>query len=1070
MLLRLIIAGSRLILTVGVLVCPAVPQGGESTEILGIIQDATGAVVPDVKVTATHVATNQVRTQTTGGSGTFVFSAMQPGEYALRAEKVGFRAEVRTGLTVQINQKARVNIVLQVGSVSESVEVVGASLLLSTDDATLGNVVEQKRVVDLPLNGRNFANLAGLMPGVIKGISSNTNQYGRRDSAIAVSANGMRENQGQVRYDGVYTAWNINNATFFKASIEAIQEFKVHAATYSAEFGHNAGAQVEIHTRPGTNNLHGALFEFVRNDVFDARNYFRPRPLSKDILQRNQFGFVLSGPVHIPRVYQGRDKTFWMVNYEGQREKQEVAQLATVIPVPFRSGNYSARSAPLRDPLGGTFPGNIIPANRIDPISRNYLEFHPLPTSPALGANLSGLETQLNNINQVFARGDHNLGQNDRLFSRVAVFNYEFPTTELNYFSPLQSRLTARNAVVSHTHLFSPTVLNDVKLGFNRNWIFRKGLRTNTNFDPESMGLMGVRGVDPETRQPRRLTPLETGIVPFNVTGYMTMGDGGLIPDFNVSETWQLVDNFTVTRGVHTFKTGLDFKRLRMDRAGSNNARGQFQFNSQVSGDAAADFLLGFPSLSQTPDGILPVEYNQQTYAFFVQDEWKATPQITVNLGMRYEFVGSVDEENGQPRTLRIDRPGGYLFPEDPNSKVSTKLYRAEKNRFWPRIGIAYRPTGKWVMRTGFGVYNNANQMNNLTVIGNPFRTFQVQFVADPANPSALTLRNPYPVGRQAAAPPLSVVSVPVERVNAYNVQWSLSIQRQLNSSTVFEAAYVGSQASHLDNSRNANDAPPAPGAVQPRRRYPLWGPIRWLGSDGKSYFHSLQLRGERRFSRGFSFLTSYTWAHNIDQSYGTNESLPFSTNGAQNMDCWACERSDSGFDYRHRFVTSFLWNIPVGKELKGAPGFLLKGWSFNGIVTYQSGFPFTITQQGNRQNTGGAPQRPDYVPGQNPKLDKGTPDRWFNTAAFRFTDFKFGEVGRNTLRQPAMKTWDVGIFKEFPVREGHRFQLRFEAFNLFNTPQFRAPLSVLGNPGFGQITSTWLDSRQLQFALKYLF
>jgi len=1048
----------------------ASPQGGESTEILGVVQDATGALVPGVEVTATHLATNQARKVTTGESGTYVLAAMQPGEYNIRAEKQGFRAEVRTGLLLQLNQKARVNITLQVGSVSESVEVTAAGVLLATDDATLGNVVEQKRVVDLPLNGRNFANLAGLMPGVIKGISSNTNQYGRRDSAIAISANGSRENQGQVRYDGVYTAWNINNATFFKASIEAIQEFKVHAATYSAEYGHNAGAQVEIHTRPGTNNLHGALFEFIRNDNLDARNFFRPQPLSKDILQRNQFGFVLSGPVHIPKVYSGRDRTFWMVNYEGQREKQEVALRASVIPVPFRTGNFSSLTAPLRDPRGGTFPNNIIPQSRLDPVPLNYLALHPLPTDSGTGANLAGVETQLNNINQLFARADHNLGQNDRLFSRVAVFNYEFPTIELNYFSPLQSRLTARNAVISHTHLFSPTVLNEMKVGFNRNWILRKGLRTNTNFDPESAGIPGVRAVDPETRAPRRLSPFETGLVPMNVSGYLTMGDGGLIPDFNVSETWQLVDNFTVTRGVHTFKAGIDFKRLRMDRAGSNNARGQFQFNGQVTGHAAADFVIGFPSLSQTPDGITPVEYNQQTYSFYVQDEWKATPKLTLNLGMRYDFVGTTDEENGLPRSLRLDRPGGYLFPEDPVSKTRTKLYRAEKNRFWPRIGVAYRPADKWVVRTGFGVYNNANQMNNLTVVSNPFKTFQVQFIADPADPLALTMRNPYPIGRETAAPPLSVVAVPIDRVNAYNVQWSASIQRQITPATVVEAAYVGSQASHLDNSRNANDAPPAPGAVQARRRYPRWGGIRWLGADGKAYFQSLQLRGERRFAAGFSFLTSYTWAHNIDQAYGTNESLPFSTNGAQNMDCWACERSDSGFDYRHRFTTSFLWSIPTPKDWRGARKILLNNWSFNGIVTYQSGFPFTIQQQGNRQNTGGAPQRPDYVPGQNPKLSNPTPDLWFNTAAFRFADLKFGDVGRNTLRQPAMKTWDIGLFKEFPVREGHRFQFRFEGFNLFNTPQFRAPNATLGGPAFGAITATWLDNRQLQFGLKYLF
>ncbi|MGH9661700.1 MAG: TonB-dependent receptor domain-containing protein [Bryobacteraceae bacterium] len=1052
-------------------VASAFGQGGESTQILGIVVDSSGAVVPGVAITATHVATGQVRRVTTGESGTYVFALMAPGEHTVRAEKDGFKTDVRTGLLLQLNQKARVDFQLQVGAVSESVEVSARGVILNTDDATLGNVVEQRRIVDLPLNGRNFANLAGLMPGVIKGISSNTNQYGRRDTAIAISANGMRENQGQVLYDGVNTAWNINNATFFKASIEAIQEFKVHAGAYSAEYGHNAGAQVEILTRPGTNQPHGALFEFVRNDNFDARNYFRPRPLSKDILQRNQFGFVLSGPVWIPKVYNGRDKTFWMVNYEGQREKQEVASVASVVPVAFRSGNFSTLTAPLRDPLGGTFAGNIIPDSRISPISKRYLDIHPLPNLPGIGTNLAGVEQQLNNINQLFARGDHNLGANDRLFVRVATFRYNFPTIPINYFSTVDSRITANNAVLSHTHVFSPTVINEAKLGFNRNWILRKNPRTNTDFDPESVGLRGIRA-GAGAGQSRPLSPLETGFTPMAISGYLTMGDGGLLPDFNVSETWQIVDSITWTRGVHTFKTGIDIRRKRMDRAGANVPRGQFQFNGQVTSNAIADFLIGFPSQSQSPEGILPVEFRQHTYAWYVQDEWKATRRLTLNLGLRYDLVGTVDEINGLQRALRLDRPGGYLFPETAATgpRAPAQLYSAEKNRFWPRIGLAYRPAERWVVRIGGGVFNNANQMNNLTVFSDPERRASITFVADPLNPTALTFANPFPIALEAAVPPINVVYIAPDRVNAYNVQWSASVQRQVSESTVVELAYVGNQASHLDNSRNLNDALPGTGAFQPRRPYPRWGAIRYLASDGKSYFHSMQVRGERRFTRGLSFLTSYTWAHNVDQAYGTNESLPFTPGGVQNQYCFRCERANSGFDYRHRFTTSFLWSIPARADWRGVAGFALKGWSFNGILTFQSGFPFTVTQQGNRQGSGSATQRPDYVPGSNPKLGDPDPARWFNTDAFQFANLKYGELGRNTLRQPAMKVWDVGLFKEFPIREGHRFQFRYEAFNMWNTPQFRAPNGQLGGPAFGQITSTWLDSRQMQFALKYLF
>ncbi|HEU0138115.1 MAG TPA: TonB-dependent receptor [Bryobacteraceae bacterium] len=1060
------------VLLLGLALPPAgFAQSGESTQILGIVEDQSGAVVPAVAISATHVATGQVRRVVTGESGTYVFPFMAPGEYIVRAERDGFKADVRTGLILQLNQKARVDFQLQVGAVSEAVEVSARGVILNTDDATMGNVVEQRRVVDLPLNGRNFANLAGLMPGVIKGISSNTNQYGRRDTAIAISANGMRENQGQVLYDGVSTAWNINNATFFRASIEAIQEFKVHAGTYSAEYGHNAGAQVEILTRPGTNQVHGALFEFLRNDNFDARNYFRPRPLSKDVLQRNQFGFVLSGPVWIPKLYNGRDRTFWMVNYEGQREKQEVASVASVVPTAFRSSDFTSLATPLRDPLGGTFAGNVLPESRISPISRRYLEIHPQPNLPGTGANLAGVDQQLNNVNQVFARGDHNIGSNDKLFARVAVFNYNFPTIPINYFSTIDSRITARNAVLSHTHIFSPTVINEARLGFNRNWILRKNPRTNTNFDPESVGLQGIRA-GAGAGQSRPLSPLETGYVPMAISGYLTMGDGDLLPDFNVSETWQIVDSITWTRGVHTFKAGIDFRRLRMDRAGANVPRGQFQFNGQVTGNAVADFLIGFPSQSQSPEGILPVEFRQHTYAWYVQDEWKATRKLTLNLGLRYDYVGTVDEINGIQRALRLDRPGGYLYPESSATepREPARFYNAEKNRFWPRLGLAYRPADGWVIRMGGGVFNNANQMNNLTVFSDPERRASITFVADPQNPTALTFDNPFPIALEAAAPPINVVYIPPDRVNAYNVQWSASVQRQLSESTALELAYVGSQASHLDNSRNLNDALPGTGAFQPRRPFPRWGAIRYLASDGKSYYQSMQVRAERRFSRGLSFLAGYTWAHNIDQAYGTNESLPFTPGGVQNQNCFACERANSGFDYRHRFTTSFLWSVPTPASWRGALRFALANWSFNGILTYQTGFPFTVTQQGNRQGTGSATQRPDYVSGQSPKLSNPDPSRWFNTDAFQFAELKYGAVGRNTLRQPGMKVWDIGLFKEFPITEGHRFQFRWEAFNLWNTPQFRAPNAQLGGPSFGQITSTWLDNRQMQFALKYLF
>jgi hypothetical protein len=376
------------------------------------------------------------------------------------------------------------------------------------------------------------------------------------------------------------------------------------------------------------------------------------------------------------------------------------------------------------------------------------------------------------------------------------------------------------------------------------------------------------------------------------------------------------------------------------------------------------------------------------------QDEWKAT-KLTLSLGLRYDYVGTVDEKTGIQRALRLDRPGGYLFPETAapvTGREPIPLYTAEKNRFWPRVGVAYRPADGWVVRMGGGVFNNANQINNLTVFSDPERRASNNYFWNPQN--YITYANPFPSAGVAAIPPINVVYISHDRVNAYNVQWSASVQRQLSESTALELAYVGSQASHLDNRRSLNDAP---------RSIPLQGtgPIR-LGALSVTWrvmpnpTTSQCSCGRRRF-RAASFLASYTWAHNVDQAYGTNESLPFTPGGAQNQNCFQCERSNSGFDYRHRFTTSYLWNIPTPKDLSRPLAFVLKNWSFNGILTYQSGFPFTVTQSGNTQNTGAGTQRPDYVAGQNPVLDNPDPARWFNTDAFVRVTNKYGNPGRNT-------------------------------------------------------------------------
>jgi len=1041
---------------------------GQTTtaSILGTVTDHSGAVVPGAEVALLNEATGDLRATHSSSTGDYVFPSLEPGQFTVTVTMSGFRKDIRRGVVLQLNQRARVDFALTLGETTQEISVAGQVPLLNTDQAALGQVVEHRRVLDLPLNGRNFSQLAALIPGVLVGRGGGT-KFFEREGAIQVYANGVGDLYNQITLDGVSAMENRKARMYFKPSIDAIQEFQVLTAVYPAEYGMNGGAQLHVALKSGTNSFHGSAFEFLRNDKLDARGYFRPAPLSKDILRRNQFGGVFSGPIL-------RDRTFFLVDYEALRQAKQSASTAIVPALAMRAGDFSAIQTLLRDPLTNQpFPSNRIPADRIHSVYKRILSFVPLPNQTGV-QNLAGTSDSHHNANQVFVRIDHKFNNKDRFFGRYAFSQQIYATIPLNRVFFTDSRLREQNVALNWIHVFSPTVLNEVRLGYQRTIVSTVNPRTGTDWDAERE--LGIKGI--KTPSGQALDPNVHGFPTFQISGFLGLGDGG-IGLGNLDETRQVVENLTLIRGTHTFKTGLDFRFLRCDIPGSNVPRARFNFTGEITGNAWADLVLGLPREAETAEGLPFPRLRGERYGGYFQDDWKVSRKLTLNLGLRYELFTVIRDIAGQSRTLRFDLPGGPQLWPAPG--VVAKLHRGDHRTFLPRFGFAYRATDKMVVRGGYGMFQIANQFN----------TYNPASRNPPFSGSAL-FQNPLPPGAPAvdlsdpfaATPIVSAIRnlqvLDHNLTNGDTQQWSMNVGYQFTQSDMLEIGYVGSKGTHLVRSDyNANQPRPGPGPVQPRRPYPQFGRIRMMLSDFNSSYQALQVRFERRLSRGFTINAGYVWSHEIDEDYSAQDLVSAVPIGPQDTLNRRADRSHGAFDVRHRFTISFIWEIPFAKDSEGLLRMLFHGWSLNGITTLQTGFPFTILQSGDSQGADNGPgpdnpgqARPDLLPGAKAALSNPDPARWFNTDAFTRSTLHFGNIGRNFLFGPGTRNFDIGVFRDIPLhgKEGHRLQFRYEIFNTFNTPNFEPPGNTLGTGSFGRITTTLGDNRQMQFALKYLF
>ena len=903
------------------------------------------------------------------------------------------------------------------------------------------------------------------------------------------------------------------------------------------------GGIIQVSMKSGTNQLRGTLFEFLRNDRLDAENYFLnfEQPpgaarLPKDRLRRNQFGAIVSGPVWLP-FYNGRNRTFWAFDYEGRRDTTERVSTAFFPPDEFRNGDFSALLNPgvnpatgrpyrapiiVFDPLTGSiFPNNIIPASRIHPGSRNLLEY--LPPAQFQQADILDFTTRASvpdtiTQNQYFWRIDHILSDVDKVFVRYAADRSDFGQSYVNPNFPIAYTSRGTNLASQWVHTFSPRMFNEARFGFNMADDDIGNPRTNTDFDIDSLDIGEFRIVNDGNRE---LTSRETGI-PL-ITQFF-IGDRDTGNGYDRQLALQFANNLSIHRGRHSFKMGVEYRRAAMTRGGANEPRGSVTFSANEAGYPFAAFLMGYPNAVRSPESLNEHKPRSNRWGMYLLDDFKATSRLTINVGVRWDYLGAPVEPYGKFRSLSYDRtyttPGGLriptIFPAEIGEAGGVKLWNQEYRYLMPRVGLAFRPTDKWVIRTGAGWFSNIEHMNTYSILQNmpPYGgSQQFSAVTDPATNVTVTANGMNysittrrfrpgsnivsfddPFGGSVAVRPINVLAIQPDHKNPNHWQWSFDIQRQLPWDAAITMGYVGSKSTNVGDSLvnwNSPD-PSADTNFQARRPHQLFydqgsvqdlGQVRFIRSDENGFYHGLQTTLEKRYARGLVFGLSYTFskAHGDGESNGNNPAdfpNPRDRRGA---------RGRYLFDVRHNAVFHFVYELPFGAGLHGVPAVLLKGWQTNGVLSLRSGFPFTVSQASSDLNTDNSPGRPDRI-ADGRRFDNATRSRWFDPLAFsrvtcnlpaRPDLCRYGNAGRGILESPGQRNLDFAVFKNFQIHEQWRVQFRSEFFNFTNTPYFNQPNGVTfsslnsivpDGPRDAEIRSIRAPMRIIQFGLKVFF
>jgi hypothetical protein len=1086
-------------------------------EITGVVRDVSAGVVAGAKVTAVNTATNAGRSTTTNTAGVYSIPALPPGTYVVKAEQAGLKTATRSDVEVHVQQTVRVDFQMEVGNLQEAVEVTGSSVR-NTEDVTLGTVIDNKRIVDLPLNGRNFLQLVATAPNVSFGFQT-AGQAGARQggtrSEQSISVAGQRSNFNRFTIDGIENTDVNFNTYIILPSVDALQEFKVQHGIFPAEFG-RAATQINVSTKSGGNQFHGAGFGFLRDDKFDARRYaFTSSAPRKQPFNQKQFGATLSGPVWVPGMYKGTDRLFFMANYEGLRERRTVEGLYTVPTAAMRNGDFSAFSNPIYDPAtrvrgpdgritAQPFPGNIIPASRIHPTSRQLLEFYPAPNlGTGLGTNFQNEQDRRTDKDQITGRLDFVESSRSNWAARFS-WGDETQIAPALYLNGTKLLTTVKQLMLSNTRVVSSSKVNELRFGFNK---FFNSIGTELAFTRDVVGELKLPGVD---------SPPEVGwgIPSISVAGFSGFGDSTEGPYVNNNKTFQLVDNFSCTLSRHSLRFGGEMRIDQFNQVGNQFARGSFAFEGQATqnaaspagtGNAFADYLLGECRRCEKAVALATAKFRANSYALYVDDTWKVSPKVTLNLGLRYELTPPWLDENGtlinafvpafdntpnvqdpsrHPTLVRVgsgDFYEGTLLRFNPaiqvarDGRLGERLVATDYNDFAPRLGVAWSPNAKWTVRTGAGIFYSQDTGNpRFDMARNLSGRRRDESNADFPDlnwdhlfrnlSGTVQINNPY------------VLANIHDRRTPYSFQYLLNVQRELGR-TVVELGYLGSQSRNLESLRAINESlPGATGTVLSRAPYPEFGRIQEVSGHGEGSYNGLSVKVQQRPTHGLSYLLGYTWSKSIDNASAIRNQN-FDTLFPQNSYDTDAERALSSFNVSHRFVGSFLWDLPFGEGRRflakgGALGRILGGWELSGILTAESGFPITIMTGRDQSNTGAGFDRPNAT-GQSWELpaSERNPDHWFNTGAFALQPFgTFGDVGRNSIIGAGLFVFDLSLIKNVRIAREHTLQLRLESFNVTNHPNWGPPNNTLVSSAFGRITGTRTNMREVQFGVKYIF
>lgn len=1047
---------SLILLAMALLLCLSVSGQTGTASVRGVVLDPSGARISRATVTITNVQTGQSRNAVTDDDGRYLLQNLDVGKYTQKIEAPGFKTEVREGLILQIDQKALVDVTLEVGAMTQQVTISGEPPLIDHVSAETREVIDQERVNNLPLNGRNFLQLALLAPATTPGSLQDGNS--RLAGNVALSVAGQRGFNNNYTLDGVQMTDPRNPHPGIRPSIDAIQEFEVKTADYSAEYGLRAGGQVNVAIKSGNNEFHGSGFVFHRNDNLNARNLFDPPNVPKREFKYNQFGFTVGGPVF-------KDRLFFFFAYDVFRLRRVRTATATV-PLPeWLAGNFSQITTPIIDPLTGQqFTRNIIPAARLDARAKIIAGFYPSPTRPGVAANLVGSGSDIEDDTQYIVRVDHQLGKKDSYFVRVGSLRKILSGVNLVPIFSSRIERPDQNATLQETHIFSPTTINQIQIGYNR-FVWREGAPIpGVTGDYVSLGRqINLPGID---QNPKFFGP---PIV--DLAGFLRLGGSSNDPFQLVSETWQLKDALSFKSGPHNIKIGMDIQRNRLDQQIPNFPRGGLTFTGQVTGHPVADLVLGYPFSTRRSVGDNTGRLRNTFWHFFVNDDWSVTQNLSINVGLRYELNLPVKDIRGLSRNFNPET--GQLFPAVGEANVP--LYNKDTNNFAPRLGIAWRPFGRndTSIRAGYGVFYSIPEFNAITLFNlNPPLFLTDSFVTSPT--TLLTLTNPFPSVLQAGAgrPGLFAMN-PLTYRDALTQTWSLTGQHEVLPRIVLEIGYIGSVSSGLLWNTSINRARPGPGSLQSRRPYPLFGSILFSDSSAISNYNALEIKVKRSFSSRLYFISSYTFSKAIDQSHSGIFGDVANGHAPQDPDNLQAEKGRAPFDMRHRWSFAYGYRLPIsfGNDALNA---IAGNWQINGITSLESGRPMTVQVPFSTAGTGGeGVTRADRLADGNLPSGQRSVRRWFDTGAFAVPQTgKFGNSGRGILDSPGRVNFDFSLFKEFPISkisESFKVQIRAEAFNLFNTPPLGMPGLFIGTPTFGQITSAG-PGRELQFGLKLLF